>query len=128
MGNDPKRLLIVDDEPSILTGMRRFLLGRGYVVDCAQEKEEAEALLDHRTYDGVIADLCLTTGFGPDGLGLIAHARESCPGARVIVLTAVEGETTEDLARDLGAHAFLRKPTELAEVARVLETLLEARP
>jgi DNA-binding response OmpR family regulator len=123
-----KRLLIVDDEPSILTGMRRFLLGRGYVVDCAQEKEEAEALLDHRHYDGVIADLCLTTGFGPDGLSLIAHARESCPETRVLVLTALEGEATEELATKLGAHAFLRKPSALSEIASVLEALLGARP
>jgi two-component system response regulator RegA len=123
--NSSKRLLIVDDEPSILVGMRRFFLGLGYTVDCAEEKEEAEALLAHVCYDGVIADLCLTTGFGPDGLSLIGHAREASPQTRVIVLTAVEGEATEAVALRLGADAFLRKPTALDEVARVLGGLLE---
>jgi DNA-binding response OmpR family regulator len=119
-----RRLLIVDDEASILTGMRCFFRKLGFKVDCAQEKEEAEALLDHVAYDALIADLCLTTGYGPDGLGLIGHAREASPATRVVVLTAVEGEETEDLARSLGAHAFLRKPTALNEVADVLERLL----
>jgi DNA-binding response OmpR family regulator len=116
----------VDDEASILTGMRCFFGGLGFDVDCAQEKEEAEALLDHVAYDALIADLCLTVGFGPDGLNLIGHARETCPSIRIVVLTAVEGEETKELASDLGAHAFLRKPTALAEVARVLDRLLEA--
>jgi DNA-binding response OmpR family regulator len=125
--NGARRLLIVDDEASILTGMRRFFVRLGFIVDCAQEKEEAEALLDHVAYDALIADLCLTTGYGPDGLGLIGHARETRPAMRVVVLTAVEGEETEDLARSLGAHAFLRKPTALNEVADVLEQLLGSR-
>jgi len=119
------RLLIVDDEPTILVGMRCFFRELGYRVDCAQEKEEAEALLDHVGYDALIADLCLTAGFGPDGLGLISYARRARPEIRVVVLTAVEGAETEAVAREQGAHAFLRKPAALDHVAQVLSGLLE---
>ena len=69
-----KKLLIVDDEQSVLIGMQCFFVANGFDVDCAQEREEAEALLDHTRYDCLIADLFLTQGHGPDGLDLIGLA------------------------------------------------------
>ncbi len=124
--NASKRLLIVDDEPSILTGMQRFFVAAGYRVDCAVEREEAEALLDHVAYDCLIADLCLTTGHGPDGLALIGHARAISPRTRIVVLTAVQEGATETEARRLGTDAFLRKPAALGDVARVVGELVGA--
>lgn len=123
-----RRLLIVDDEESILGGMQRYFQARGYEVDCAREAEEAEALLDHTSYDCLVADLCLTTGHGPDGLGLVGHARALSPRIRILVLTAIEGTPTQAEAFRLGADAYLRKPTALAEVACVIGHLLENLP
>jgi hypothetical protein len=40
------RLLVVDDEDSILVGLRRFFDACGFHTDCASEREEAAALLD----------------------------------------------------------------------------------
>ncbi len=128
MANSKKRLLLVDDEESILGGMQRYFRAGGYEVDCACEGEEAEALLDHRQYDCLVVDLCLTTGHGPDGLRVVGHARAVSPRTRVLVLTAVEGTETEAEAFRLGADAFLRKPAALAEAARVIGRLLAREP
>jgi DNA-binding response OmpR family regulator len=119
-----KRLLIVDDEESILIGIRRFMRSRGYEVDCAREREEAEALVGHIAYDCVIADLCLTSGHGADGFGVLNCVQASAPGTPIVVLTALGSEETEAEARRLGANAFLRKPTPLDDVAAVVARLV----
>jgi len=124
VGNDPKRLLIVDDEPSILIGMRRFLLGRGYVVDCAEEKEEAEALLACTEYAVVIADLRLTGIYGVEGLDIIQWSRHLRPETRVVLLTGNGTPEIETEARRRGADAFLHKPLPLPQLEAVVDSLL----
>jgi two-component system OmpR family response regulator len=119
-----KHILLVDDVDAILAPMSRYFRNLGYDVDCAREREEAEALLSHVRYDCLIADLCLTTGHGPDGLAVIGHAHEASPVTRIVVLTAAESSDTEGEALRLGADVFLRKPTPLTEVARAVAGLV----
>lgn len=119
-----KRLLIVDDEPNVLLGIKRYFRSLGYQVDAAEEREEAEALLANSHYDGVILDLCLTTGHGPDGLEIIPYIRTHCPEARVLVLSAVGALDTQSEALRLGAHGYLQKPQGLAELHRYLGELM----
>jgi DNA-binding response OmpR family regulator len=121
------RLLIVDDEPSVLVGMQRYFQAVGFQVDCAGEREEAEALLGHVPYDCLIADLCLTQGHGPDGLDVISLARAASTRTRIVALTAVEGSATEEEALRLGADLYFRKPAPLSEVARAIGELLGVR-
>ena len=126
IASDPykPRLLIVDDEPSVLVGMGRYFQAVGFLVDCATEREEAEALLGHVAYDCLIADLRLTQGHGPDGLEVIGLARTVSLRTRIVVLTAVEDSETEAEAIRLGANLYLRKPVPLSEVARAMNELL----
>jgi two-component system OmpR family response regulator len=116
-----KRLLLVDDEQNVLVGMGRKFRAAGFHVDTAAEREEAEALLASETYDGVIVDLSLTGGYGPEGFKVIVCARENCPRARVLVLTASGSAETRSEAFRLGADAFLQKPQPLDEIRRVLD-------
>ena len=122
-----KRLLLVDDERNVLLGMRRYFRAAGFEVDCATEREEAEALLVETTpYDAVVVDLRITAGYGPDGLRLIGCAREWCPAAGIVVLTAFGSAEVQAEALRLGADAFFHKPAPLAQVRDALETLLDA--
>jgi DNA-binding response OmpR family regulator len=116
-----KRLLLVDDEQNVLVGMKRYFRASGFEVDCASEREEAEALLASIRYDGVIVDLGLTAGLGPDGLGVIQLARESLPQARIVVLTAFGALDLQEQALRLGADAFLQKPRPLEEIRGAIE-------
>lgn len=122
------RLLIVDDEQSILVGMRRYFRSLGYDVDCASEREEAEALLNHVRYACVIADLCLTEAHGTDGLGIVAYARTRHPDTPVVVLTAYGSPATELEARRLGAAQYLSKPQSMGRLAEIVQRLVESRP
>jgi DNA-binding NtrC family response regulator len=119
------QLLVVDDETVILAATCSYLAGLGYQVDCAGEREEAEALLAVGCYDVVILDMRMTGAHGREGLELLRHLRELCPWARAVVVTAHGSPELEAEARRYGACAFLEKPVPLAEVARVVAALCE---
>jgi DNA-binding response OmpR family regulator len=121
-----KRLLVVDDEEHIRLGMRRYFQAAGFHVDCAAERDEAEALVANGCYDVAILDLALTPSHGPDGLHLIASLREWCPSTRILVLTAVGAAEVHEEATRLGADHFLLKPQPLDRVLAVLTELTAA--
>lgn len=121
-----QKLLFVDDEENVLVGMRRYFRSLGFDVDCASEREEAEALAANVRYDGVVVDLCLTTGHGPDGLEVIRWVREHSPSARILVLTAFGAAETQREALKLGADLFLQKPRPLEEIHHALAGLLRS--
>lgn len=117
------RLLVVDDEESILSAIREYFLPLGYDVDCARELEEAEALLVHIRYALVIADVRLTGVHGNEGLELIRFIRERSPWSRIIVLTGYGSTEIEMEAIGRGVDAFLQKPQPLAELAAIAANL-----
>jgi DNA-binding response OmpR family regulator len=117
------RLLVVDDEESILSAIRDYFEPRGYEVDCARELEEAEALLSHIRYALMIADLRLTGVQGNEGLELIRFARERSPWTRTIVLTGYGSTEIEMEAIGRGVDAFLQKPQPLAALAAIAASL-----
>lgn len=119
------RILVVDDEEAIRFALREYFDARGYAVDCAQEIEEAEALINSRAYDVVIADLRLTGIHGAEGLELVGYVRERCD-AKVILLTAYGTTEIERTAYARGATAFLHKPTPLSSIAQLVVKLTDS--
>jgi two-component system OmpR family response regulator len=117
-----RRLLVIDDEETILSAFARYFRRIGYTVDCARELEEAEALATYIEYTVVIADLSLS-GSGMEGLEMLRYLRWNCPKARVILMTAHGSATVEREAYRRGAHATLHKPRPLAEIARLAAEL-----
>jgi len=117
------RMLVVDDEESILLAIREYFVPLRYEVDCAQELEEAEALLSHIRYGLLIADLRLTGIHGNEGLELIRFVRERSPWTRIVVLTGYGSPEMESEAIERGVDAFLQKPVPLAALADIAATL-----
>ena len=120
-----ERILIVDDEELIVLAMRRYFEGLGYIVDSAHELEEAQALLAHRTYDLVIADLRLTGIGGVEGLQIVADVHQRCANTRVMLLSAFGTPEIERESYNRGADAFLHKPKAMMEIANVAMNLLD---
>jgi CheY-like chemotaxis protein len=119
-----KRVLLLDDETSILLPMARYFRGLGCNVDVAREPEEAEALVLHRRYDLAILDLCLTRFGGTEGLEVLREIRRSDRGTRVILLSAYISSEVEEEAWALGADGVLRKPQPLPELAQLALALM----
>jgi DNA-binding NtrC family response regulator len=117
-------MLIVDDEEAIRFSLSDYFSFHGFLVDCATELEHAEALLEVRSYDVVIADLRLTGINGTEGLELITYIRERAPETRVVLLTAYGSDDVRVEAKRRGVDAFLQKPQRLADVADTVERAL----
>lgn len=121
----PPRLLLIDDEESILFAMWDFLTQLGYDVDQARNRREAESLLDvGEPYALVIADLRLDVADPRGGLRVLRRAREISPRTRTILLTAFGSPDVEAELAALGADRLLSKPLPLDRIAREVDLLL----
>lgn len=118
------RLLLVEDDEEILSAMGRFFRTRGFEVDRATEREEAEALLANVRYELVIADLRLSGFGGTEGLEIVGAVKKTCPSTRIILLSAYGSPEVEAEARRRGVDAFLHKPKALGEIARTAFAVL----
>jgi CheY-like chemotaxis protein len=117
------RILLIDDEEGVLAATTEYLESKGYEVDCAQEREEAEALLEHLNYSLVVTDLSLSKFKGLQGLEIANHIRQNLPNTRTIVMS---GHCEPEVQREASGmiDAFLAKPASLPELAGLISKLL----
>jgi len=118
------RILVVDDEATILFAMKEYFSDGGFAVDCASEREEAEALIANVLYAAVIADLRLLGSESGDGLDVVLAARERSADTRIVLLSAYTTPEIETRARRHGADLVLRKPRPLQEIGHCVCSLL----
>jgi len=118
------KILVVDDEESILFALQKYLRKHGFEVDCAIELEEAEALMTNSFYSVVVMDLCLTSSKAMEGLELVRYIGQKSPRTKVIIMTAYGTEDIELEARRRGASVFLHKPQPLLRVTQIVSELL----
>lgn len=121
-----KKLLLVDDEETILHAVKRYFARRGYTVDCARELEEAEALATYTEYDVAIVDLSLSDQ-GTEGLELLRFVRAVGARTRTILFTGNATAAVQSEAMRRGCAVFVEKPQALAELAKIAQSLTECR-
>ena len=111
------RVLVVDDEPRIVSFISRALAAEGLGVDSAYDGPRAIELARARKYELVVLDLLLP---GLDGVSVLQSIIDSRPEQRVLVLSAVSDVESKVRCLELGAADYLPKPFALAELlARV---------
>lgn len=121
------RILIVDDEKSILFALEKYFEQHGFAVDTAADANEALELIERNPYALAIIDIHLSGQTDlAEGLDIAAQLRDSSPDTAVILMTALGTPETERRAAEIGAHSFLRKPTRLAHVADIAFGLIGA--
>jgi two-component system NtrC family sensor kinase len=125
-----KKILIVDDEESILELVADSLGARGCTVDCAASSERALELVDGNLYDVILCDLNLESGTGKVVSGFDLHDRilervESRSGPRpfFIFMTGdlVDAAVGEQAGRE--GNRFLQKPFRITELLAILNEL-----
>lgn len=111
-----RKILLVDDEPLILKGLKYSLEQDGYLTDSAMDGEEALAKFFAGEYDLILLDVMLP---GLDGIEVCQRIRERS-NVPIIMLTA-KGETADRVSGlEMGADDYIVKPLEMPEViARV---------
>src|SRR5437868_8549462 len=120
------RLLVVDDEPSMIRTLRTNLRGHGFQVETAETAGDALASYERRQPDLIVLDLNLPDG---DGFEVVRRIRERS-GTPIIVLSARGGETDKVNALDLGADDYMTKPFGIDELLARIRVALRhvARP
>lgn len=119
------RVLVVDDEPRILSFVSRALASAGFAVEGAEDGEEALKRVRTGRYDLVILDLLLP---GLDGVTVLRHIMDHQPDQRVLVLSALSDVETKVRCLETGTCDYLSKPFALAELIARVRTRLHHSP
>jgi DNA-binding response OmpR family regulator len=118
------RILVIDDEPRIVSFVSRALKDEGLRVDGARDGVSGLSLARSGRYELVILDLLLP---GMDGVTLLRRLINERPQQRVLVLSALSDVDDKVRCLEIGASDYLSKPFALAElVARVRARLRQA--
>ena len=123
--NHDRRVLFVDDEPNVLSGLRRMLhpMRREWDMHFAHGGAEALEALAAAPFDIVVADMRMP---GIDGAALLAEVSRTHPRIMRIVLSGQANR--EAVLRGVGAaHQYLSKPCDAEEIRRRLERLFALR-
>ena len=115
------RILVVDDDPSILKFIRANLEARSYQVLTAVEGEEAIRIAEKEKPDLIILDIVMP---GMDGFSVCRKIREwsSVP---ILMLSAREGENDLEKCKAYGANDYLTKPFVLKELLSMVKAMLK---
>lgn len=116
-GDRKRSVLVVDDDPDILTALRDLLEFEGFHVECVQTCQEAIHSIERHSYNAVLLDLGLPDG---DGQSVLAKLQQSDPSLPVIVLTAAPSLDRKVGSLTQGAFAHLTKPYHREELRAVL--------
>jgi signal transduction histidine kinase len=113
---EPPRVLVVDDEQTVLEVLTEFLAGEGYEVTVARSGEEALRLLPQLRPDVILTDINMP---GLTGLDVMRDAKAADPEVCVVVLTGHASTATAIEALRQGAYDYVTKPFNLDAVHKI---------
>ena len=118
------RLLLVEDDVMVASGIKLGLSEAGYAVDWVGSGERAQEVLQKETFDIAVVDIGLP---GMDGLALLRHLRRpgmACAAMPVLMLTARGDDMDRIVGLELGADDYVPKPCLPRELAARLRAIL----
>ena len=119
----PRKVLVVDDDRSIVRAVALRLRAAGYSTAEAYDGESGAACAETEVPDLVLADVVMPRG---GGFGLVEKLRLSSKSraTRIILMSASADEELPCRAMESGARAFLRKPFDKAALLQAIERAL----
>jgi DNA-binding NtrC family response regulator len=119
----PSRILVVDDDASLVSALRNFLASEGYAVESATSGEEALAVQER--VPGIclaLVDLMMPL---TDGLALMDQLRNRNPELAVVIMTGFGTIETAVEAMKRGAEDYLTKPFDQEAIRKKIGRLME---
>ncbi len=117
------RILIVDDEPNIRSGLAKALTAEADEVATAKDATDALAQFRRDRHHLVITDLKMP---GPlTGLGLVKHIKQEHPETLVLVITAHGSVESAVEAMRQGAHDYISKPVDIGMLRLLVHNAYE---
>ena len=122
--NPLKRVLVVDDEPMIVSLLSTILREKGWDVAEARSGTEGIDLLDRGRFDVILTDLVMP---GDSGMDLLRAAKEIHPDVEVILMTGYATADTAIEAMRNGAFHYIMKPLKTEELVNLVEKAYSQR-
>ncbi len=123
------RILVVDDEETLVDTLKRGLVAEGFAVDTCLNGLDGIELARSTPYDCIVLDIMLP---GLNGFKFTSMLRDEEIWTPILMLTAKDGELDEAEALDTGADDFLKKPFSftvlVARIRALLRRNVESRP
>ena len=119
-----RRVLVVDDDPTILASVADILREDGLTVTTADGGVSALAMLERAAPDVVLSDVRMAD---IDGLTLLREIRSKFPSSDVVIMTAFDDMPTVVSAMRGGAVEFLVKPLDLKQLRTAIRRAFEDR-
>jgi len=116
-----KKILIVEDDVSILTGLVDLLNGEGYAVSSTIDGARALSLYQQEKPDLILLDIMIPEKSGYD---VCKEIRRKDPGVRIIMLTAKGQEVDKVVGLEIGADDYVVKPFGVKELLARIRAVL----
>lgn len=124
MAKDTK-ILIVDDDLSVLESFKMILGIKDYIVKTAKDMAEAEAAVKNEKFDVAFIDLRFE---GQEiGLDILAKLKELDPAIECIICTAYASEKSKIGAVEKGALDYISKPFMMEVIYELIDRALEKK-
>jgi len=120
---DAVRILIVDDEPTILLGLSHVLRRTGARVTPCLGRDEAEEAIQNQVFDLALLDVRLSGSEARAGLDLVTCLKQRSPQTHVIVMTAFGTDEVRREAIARGASHYYDKPINLDHLLGLVKEL-----
>ena len=114
-------VLLIDDEPRILSALVRALRREGYELLCADRPAEALRIVEEKAIDCVVSDYKMPAITGLELIEQIARRR---PHAARLLITGWNSEVDRGELERLGVHAVIPKPWDDSELKLALRKAL----
>ena len=115
------RILIIEDEPDLLSALKWGFEETGYLVDGAETGPDGLELAQMNEYDVIILDLNLP---GMDGLTILQEIRSNSLEQKVLILSARTSFQERIEGLDMGANDYLVKPFDFGELEARVRSLM----
>jgi DNA-binding response OmpR family regulator len=120
-----KKILIVEDEPNMVKGLKDNLEFEGYAADTAMDGNVGLQKILQEKYDLVLLDVMLP---GMSGFDICRNARREGIETPIILLTARGEEIDKVVGLELGADDYITKPFSLRELLARIKAILRRSP
>lgn len=119
-----KKILVVDDDPDILTAITVGLSDTAATVETASDGNIAVSKAEELAPDVVILDIMLPQKSGFLVLEKLRQAMPRSAGPKVIMITGNQGRRHKQYAEALGVDAYINKPFRMEQIVEAVEKLL----
>ncbi len=122
-GTQKRKILLIDDDPTVIKLAESLLLSQGYEVTTSSEAPSGLEMAMKNRPDLIVLDVMMPIINGYNICRLMKN-EETCRDIPIILLTSRTEDEDRKIGEEVGANAYLAKPLNREEFLRQVETLL----